>query len=175
MTDHDTNPFEIIPIEHSGAGRIALSRLPGRTGQLGQDVEAIARWGARLVVSMTDTGEMLRYGAEILAPELTSQGIAHAHFPIRDFGTPEERNEGWLLLSRLIHQRLQVGEAVLLHCMGGKGRSGMVAMRLLIESGTPPDEALEAVRRARPGAVETEAQKAWAMEGLNSQRREKQP
>jgi len=43
-----------------------------------------------------------------------------------------------------------------------KGRSGMVAMRVLAEQGTPPEMALETVRKARPGAVETDAQAAWA-------------
>lgn len=38
------------------------------------------------------------------------------------------------------------------------GRGAMVACRLLIEAGLPPEEALTRVREARPGAVEAAEQ-----------------
>jgi len=47
------------------------------------------------------------------------------------------------------------------HCRGGLGRSGMIAARMLVELGTPADEAIARVRSARPGAVETSEQVAY--------------
>ena len=52
------------------------------------------------------------------------------------------------------------GERVLIHCHGGRGRSGLVAARLLIDRGMDAPAALATVRRARPGAVETAGQEA---------------
>jgi ADP-ribosyl-[dinitrogen reductase] hydrolase len=52
---------------------------------------------------------------------------------------------------------------VLLHCMGGLGRSGMVAARLLVELGEEPRTAIQRVRAARPGAIETAAQEAYVL------------
>lgn len=48
-----------------------------------------------------------------------------------------------------------------MHCRGGLGRTGTIAARLAIEFGVPPDAALRAVRKARPGTVETPAQETY--------------
>src|SRR5690606_33735699 len=57
---------------------------------------------------------------------------------------------------------LEGGGRVLVHCLGGCGRSGMVALRLMIGAGETPEVALRHLRGVRPCAVETEAQLAWA-------------
>ncbi len=160
MTTETIEPFAIADLP-CATGRLGIARLPGRAGDLAGDVAAIADWGAQLVLSMTEPEEMATHGAAGLATSLAARGIGHAAFPIPDFGTPGSDAE-WTNLSRDLHRRLAAGERVLLHCMGGKGRSGMVAMRLLVEQGVAADEALAMVRRARPGAVETDAQAAWA-------------
>ncbi len=160
MTTDAIEPFAIADLP-CATGRLGIARLPGRSGDLPGDVQAIADWGARLVLSMTEADEMTASGAAGLASELAARGIGHAAFPIPDFGTPAA-DADWATLSRDLHRRLAAGQAILLHCMGGKGRSGMVAMRLLVEQGLPADEALAMVRRTRPGAVETGAQAAWA-------------
>ena len=41
-------------------------------------------------------------------------------------------------------------------------RSGMIALRLMVERGADPDEALKRLRAVRPGAVETDEQRLWA-------------
>jgi hypothetical protein len=43
----------------------------------------------------------------------------------------------------------------------GLGRTGLVAACVLVAAGTPARTALEAVRRARPGAVEAAAQECF--------------
>jgi len=40
----------------------------------------------------------------------------------------------------------------------GLGRTGMAAALLLVERGIAPEDAIAAVRRARPGAIETRGQ-----------------
>jgi len=55
------------------------------------------------------------------------------------------------------------GGKVLVHCMGGCGRSGMAVLRLMVETGEPPHSALSRLRAARPCAVETDAQFDWAV------------
>jgi ADP-ribosyl-[dinitrogen reductase] hydrolase len=42
--------------------------------------------------------------------------------------------------------------------MGGLGRAGTIASRLLVELGWSPEEAIREVRRVRPGALETDEQ-----------------
>ena len=54
---------------------------------------------------------------------------------------------------------------MLVHCRGGCGRSGMAVLRLMVEAGEAPEEALARLRAVRPCAVETEAQMDWARRG----------
>ena len=60
-----------------------------------------------------------------------------------------------------LRERLASGASVVIHCLGGLGRTGMITARLLIEFGAEPDEAIAAVRAARPGAVQTFAQERY--------------
>jgi hypothetical protein len=158
-------PFSIHEIAHDTGGRLALARLPGRTGALEADLGSIVDWAPRTVVSMTELDEAERYGAAGLGAGLEAVGIRHEIFPIRDFGTPETAETEWPALAMRLHAVLDTGGGVLLHCLGGKGRSGMVALRLLVERGMKPAKALEAIRVARPGAVETAAQESWGVGG----------
>ena len=81
--------------------------------------------------------------------------------PIVDYAVPPPAFEaGWPALAANVHRLLAAGERVLIHCHGGRGRSGLVAARLLIDRGMDAPTALAAVRRARPGAVETAGQEA---------------
>lgn len=155
-------PFGIATLS-LGEARLGIAPLPGRSGDMEADLEQIRAWGATLVLSMTEGSEMAAAGAAGLAQRLAALGIAHQHFPIRDFGAPERSDERWPALAAGLHTRLDAGEAIVLHCMGGKGRSGMVALRLLVERGMEPQAALRLIRSQRPGAVETTAQEHWGM------------
>jgi protein-tyrosine phosphatase len=164
-----SNPlFSIATVRLENRGSIGLCRLPGlqeqpQEGKLEADVAAIQSWRAALVVSLTQADEMARLGAGQLSDQLATHHIAWRHFPIVDYGVPEPAVvAGWPVLSQDIKQVLSAGQNVLLHCRGGIGRSGMVALRLMIELGEKPEEALQRLRLVRSGAVETEAQLAWA-------------
>jgi hypothetical protein len=158
-------PFTIATLELPGGGRLGLCRLPGRSGALQADLAAIRDWGGAVIVSMTEADEMARKGAADLPAGAAEAGMAWRHFPIRDYGAPADADTRWPPLSAQLHAHLDRGESVLLHCAGGKGRSGMVALRLMTERGVPPDAALAAIRAARPGAVETDAQQGWGSAG----------
>jgi len=166
MTDSMIEPFLIHNIDHGTGGRIALCRLPGRSGRLAEDIAAIADWEAALVLSLTEREEAATYGAGALGDLLAARGIRHLWFPIRDFGTPEADDAHWPMLAAELHGYLDREDALLVHCLGGKGRSGMIAMRLMVERGLSADDALGRLRRARPGAVETGEQEAWAARAL---------
>ena len=153
--------FGIGTVTLETGARLGICPLPGRWGDAAGDLARIRAWGPGVVVSMTESAEMARHGMAGLAGLLARDGIGLAAFPIRDFGTPQ-RADDWPGLARRLHAVLDSGGAVLCHCYGGQGRSGMVLMRLLVERGRDPAAALAALRAVRPGAVETAAQEAWA-------------
>lgn len=150
-------PFAIATLPVAGGGRIGVCRLPW----LPEDLAAILAWRPAAIVSMTELSEMgpcmgLQQAAE-------AAGVDWLHLPIRDFSGPDgAARDAWPEMARRLHGILDGGGAVLLHCRGGKGRSGMVALRLMVERGEPGEAALARLRRARPGAVETAEQRAWA-------------
>jgi ADP-ribosyl-[dinitrogen reductase] hydrolase len=53
---------------------------------------------------------------------------------------------------------LKQGRDVCLHCKGGIGRSGTVTGLLLVDHGEGSDDAIDRIRQARPGAIETAEQ-----------------
>jgi ADP-ribosyl-[dinitrogen reductase] hydrolase len=78
------------------------------------------------------------------------------HLPIVDVSIPDERFEQeWDVAGEELRSMLRRKLDVLVHCRGGLGRAGTIAARLLIELGVEPTKAIENVKAARPGAIET--------------------
>lgn len=157
-------PGFVIHALRVGGGTLALAPLPGRGSDYAADLEHLREWRPALLVSLTTLGEMAENGAARLGQDMQDRGARWMHLPVADFGIPgPEVNAKWPEVSRLALQALHGGGRVLFHCMAGCGRSGMAALRLMVEAGEAPDIALAHLRRIRPCAVETEAQMRWAM------------
>ena len=82
--------------------------------------------------------------------------------PITDLKPPEHKFiDKWQTAKALLKNYLIDGKNIVVHCMGGKGRSGTVAAVLLIEFGENNKEAIEIVRKNRKGAIETKEQEDY--------------
>ena len=154
----------IIHALQLGNGILALSPLPGRGGTYEADLEHLREWQPAMLISLTSDAEMVEHGASRLGQDIQDRGARWVHLPIPDFGTPDETfMQAWPEISRVARSALGGGGRVLVHCMGGCGRSGMVALRLMVEAGEEPQAALNHLRRVRPCAIETDAQLGWAL------------
>lgn len=157
-------PDFVIHALQLGEGILALSPMPGRSGDYAADLEHLREWQPAMLISLTTQAEMVEMGAGGLGQDIQDRGARWVHLPILDFGIPDPAFEAkWPAVSRIARNALKGGGRVLLHCMGGCGRSGMVALRLMIEAGEDPSQALAHLRRIRPCAVETDAQLQWAV------------
>lgn len=146
-----------------GGGTLALCPLPGAGGDYRGDLDLIRDWQPGLVISLATEIEMLAAGGRHLGTDIQSLASRWAHLPVEDYGVPTPEIEArWPAVSRSARQALAGGGRVLVHCRGGCGRSGMVALRLMIECGEPAASALKHLRHVRPCAVETKAQMTWA-------------
>ena len=97
--------------------------------------------------------------AAALAAAAEARGIAWMHLPIVDFGAPDETFERhWIRQGETVRVALKAGQNVVVHCRGGRGRSGLLAARILVELGEEPDAAMKAVRASNPLAIETPVQ-----------------
>ena len=143
------------------AGLIGLCPLPGRNGDYAADFAEVMRFAPTAVVSLVKVHEYQRHNAPRFVADLAAQGIVQIPFPIQDFGTPDRQI--WPALSARLHATLTGGGRILIHCLGGCGRTGTIALRLMVESGEDPSGALDRLRLVRPCAVETKAQHKWAI------------
>ncbi len=156
----DQRDFQLFPLG-VGTGQIALSPIPGRLGDYEGDLSKVLQWSPNLVLSMTTQTELDRTGAGDLGADLVAVGVDWIHVPIVDFGTPKDDGD-WVTATDRARHVLSQGGKILIHCFGGCGRSGMAALRLMVESGEAPNTALKRLRAVRPCAVETNAQRDWA-------------
>ncbi len=148
---------------------MSLSTLPLRRGTLALSVlpatpearAALAAFAPDLVVSLTPEDERAALGAADLPDWLAARGISWHPFPVEDFATPADGAD-WPALGQAAAALLDRGGRLLIHCRAGLGRSGMIALRLMVEAGEAPEPALARLRAARPGAVETPDQYRWA-------------
>lgn len=145
-----------------GGGTLAITPMPGRTRHYYTDWLHLTQWKPDLVVTMTLQAELDRKGAGTLGTDLANAGIAWVHFPVPDMGVPLD--DRWDITRDHALRVLSHGGKVLVHCFGGCGRSGMVCLRLMIAAGETAEAALARLRQARPCAVETDAQLAWAQQ-----------
>ena len=171
----ETDPMRIDFIRPAeGWGLIGMSFCPGkkqlnsRSGHWDRDLDAdlsrIQEWGTGMVVSLIETHEFAALQVIDLPETVSQMGMSWRHLPIRDRCPPSsEFNLRWQTLAPEILTTLAAGKNVFLHCMGGLGRTGLVAACILIESGLDQKEAIKKVRKARPKTIETALQELYVL------------
>lgn len=155
------------------AGAIGMLPLPGLViarrgeryvdGTLQEEVlDALTARQTALLVILLEDGECDPDEIEDLHHAAEARSIALLGAPIPDFSTPDRRLDWPALIERLAGD-LRQGRRIAFCCLAGYGRSGMMAARLLIATGSTPEDAIAAVRTARPGAIESEEQVAYLL------------
>ena len=172
-----TNPLHIAEVPAGrGGGAIGITFAPGKqqaaglagahVRDLAADLDAIAAWNAAAVVTLMEPHELDALGIAALGAEVRRRHMEWHHWPIQDYCVPDAAfARAWPARGAMLARLLACGCRVLIHCKGGLGRAGMVAARLLEEAGAAAPDAIAAVRAARPGAIETEAQAEWVAAG----------
>ena len=150
--------FEIVEIETLKGGTIAMGPQPNTVEEFSQ----LREYGADHIVTLTETQEW--YLDDFEARARAAAPNWH-HHPVRDFTAA---NEAINPLVETLIKALDKKEKIFIHCRGGCGRTGMLAMRLLILQGEDADAALARLRDVRPCAVEKKSQEFWARFGLNA-------
>lgn len=110
--------------------------------------KAIHGAGITHVLSLLSHEDIARLNLEQEAEWCNDVGIHFSHYPIVDFSVPNSPS-AFLNKAQELHKAITSGQHWVIHCHGGIGRSGMMAVALLIHEGYPPEQAIEKVSNAR--------------------------
>lgn len=151
-----------------GGGVLGLGPMPGRSGSYRRDLAAVLAWRPMLALTMTTAEELAAQGAGSLPGDLGDAGVDWVHLPVGDYGVlAGETAAAWPAAAQKAREVLAHKGRVWVNCMGGCGRSGTAALRLMVDAGEEPGAALKRLRHVRPCAVETPEQFRWAAAGLS--------
>lgn len=132
--------------------RLAGSAHPGYGAELRANLADLAqKHGITAVVSLSE--DPLPEGF------LQEYGLRGLHLPIIDFGVPtmSAMKRG----ADFVKAELARGGKVLAHCGAGYGRTGTFLACCLVAEGMSAEDAIETLRRSRPGSIETAEQECF--------------
>lgn len=149
--------FRRVDLPEKVPGRLLLHSMPGRFEAIEIVWHQLKSEAVGAIVCLTEKYE-IRPKSSKYAEALDTGTVPCSVLPfgVREGGVPEDRDAFWALAND-IASRLQSGEAVLIHCAGGVGRTAMLAVSVLLALGEPMNDAESAVSRAG-STVETMAQ-----------------
>jgi protein-tyrosine phosphatase len=161
--------FRRVELPARVTGRLLLHSMPGRFETIERVWHQLKSEAVGAIVCLNEAYE-IRLKSSQYAEALQNGSVPCAVLPfeIREGGVPEDREAFWTLAND-VAKRLQCGEAVLIHCAGGVGRTAMLAVSVLLALGEPLEEAESVISRAG-SLVETMAQiemLAWCAARVN--------
>ncbi|HSH95098.1 MAG TPA: phosphotransferase [Roseimicrobium sp.] len=149
--------------QFTGPGRVGLTILPGRKDSgrdLDRDIAMLKKQGVTHIGFLVTEDELRDYGVAGLTQAYRDAGLEFQHLPILDQRVCS-RGEmvefvGWM------DSVVQSGGKLVLHCVGGIGRSGIAAACFLQTKGLNAYAAIQEVRRIRsPRAIENRLQEQF--------------
>jgi hypothetical protein len=157
-------PLFLVEIPIPGRpGRLWASRLPGRPPSATHwQIAALRAFGINRVVCLVPPEPLANlHGADRYLAEAGAEfGSAFHILDVEDHMVPA-KDEEFDSCARTVDAALSAGERILVHCVGGCGRTGLFACCILIRAGLAAREAILHFRRHRRCGPETVEQVAY--------------
>ncbi len=146
--------------QYTQPGRIGMTILPGRkdySRSLQDDIRALKTQGVNYILTLITIDELEAYGVENIFEAYAEAKLNFYFFPIIDQGICSIKEMNTLI--DWIDTCLAEGGNIMVHCVGGLGRSGLAVACYLISRGLDAEVAITEVRRVRTGrAIESKIQ-----------------
>lgn len=169
----NTDPIQVdfVSDDQVGTrGRLGMTFAPGMRApalggdwerDLATDLEALEeKHGIGMLVSLMEEHEYSGYEIPDLYERDEFGGIEVRRFAIQDMGVPREaESHEFEAMVQEVMDNLKQGQNIAVHCRGGLGRTGTVTACVLVALGNhTANEAIDAVRAARKGTMQTQEQ-----------------
>ncbi len=129
-------------------GNGALFVMPKPSSQtLHDDIGYYKTQGVSKVISLLHAQEIETLGMIMEPHACEDHGLKFENFPISDMSVPD--TDRLIELQQRLKQEIANGESIAIHCHGGRGRAGIVAITLMVEHGIDADRAIEMASNAR--------------------------
>jgi protein-tyrosine phosphatase len=143
--------------------RLGMTILPGRqdySRSLEEDIKELKLQKIDVIIPLVTQDEMERYGVPDLIEKYLKANFEVKHLPIIDQKAPQSDEINDLI--EYIDLKFKEGKNLLVHCVGGLGRSGLVVACFLKSKGLSSEDAISAVRKSRSArAIETKIQEEF--------------
>ena len=107
----------------------------------------ILKQGVKSIVTMTENS----------LPESWVKNVKYLHVPTEDFSAPDMEQIDEAV--EFIRIRIENNEPVMVHCAAGIGRTGTILACYLVKyQKISAKEAIQKVRKERPGSIQSESQ-----------------
>ena len=143
--------------------QLGLTILPGRkdySRNLEEDIKELKKQDINVIIPLITQDEMEHYGV----PDLINQ-YRKANFEVQSLAIKDQKAPSLDEVNKLItfiNLKFSEGKKVLVHCVGGLGRSGLIAACVLKNHGLSSVEAIDCVRVSRSlRAIETTVQEKF--------------
>jgi protein-tyrosine phosphatase len=142
-------------------GYLAIVARPRGGDWLNDEASGWRESGIDTIVSLLEEEESAQLDLTTERQAAEGRGITFVSFPIPDRGVPASVDSA-LSTIRALAGQLERGKNVAVHCRQGIGRSGLIAVGVLLTAGTPLEEAIRIVSSARGLPIpETLDQRRW--------------
>lgn len=150
-----SHPFDRLPLDQTSNAGLIFTPCPGTKGtSVQQALDTLQDAGASALITLMPATELAAHQAEQLGEYCRAAGLVWLHCPIEDDHAPQEDFvRAWQQAGPQVHQLLNDGKTVAIHCKGGSGRTGLLAAQILLERGENKAQVKSKVQALRPYAL----------------------
>jgi atypical dual specificity phosphatase len=124
-------------------GKLAGSGMPTSSSE----IDWVLKQGVKSIITMTEDP----------LPQSWLRDVKYLHVPTEDLSAPDMAKIDQAV--DFIHKQIQNNEPVMVHCAAGIGRTGTILACYLVKySKLSATDAIENVRKERPGSIQSESQ-----------------
>ena len=155
---------EIYKVRDLERSFLATMPYPSGDDELSEELSGLRELGVDILVSLLEPSESEMLGLTMTGALAAGLGLEFVSYPVPDHDVPPKPRE-FANLAFELSDRLIGGSNVAVHCLGGIGRSTLLAAAIMVDLGDDPGTLFDRMSWARGYPVpDTTDQMDWFFE-----------